>query len=99
MIVPDVNLLLYAHIDGFPLHAAAKRWWEQLLNGTAEVGIAAPALFGFVRISTNPRVFTPPMAVTAALDRAAEWLERPHVRFLLPGPRHSPRRHGEHGGF
>jgi predicted nucleic acid-binding protein len=28
------------------------------------------------------------MTVTAALDHAAEWLERPHVRLALPGPRH-----------
>jgi len=88
MILPDVNLLLYATITGFTQHKRAQRWWEGLLNGTTEVGIAAPALFGFVRLATNPRVFDRPMAVEDALGLAEGWLALPHVRFLLPGSRH-----------
>jgi hypothetical protein len=88
MIVPDVNLLLYATISGFPEHVRARRWWEELLGGDKEVGLAGPALFGFVRLSTNPRVFDKPLAVDAALSRVEEWLDQPHVRFLLPGSRH-----------
>lgn len=88
MIVVDINLLLYAVITGFPQHAKARTWWEETLNGTREVGLAAPALFGFLRISTNPRVMTSPMAVEAAVGNVRGWLERPQVRFLLPGPRH-----------
>jgi uncharacterized protein len=75
VIVPDVNLLLYAHVTTFPEHPAARRWWEALMNGNEPVGVAAPALFGFVRIATSARVFDPPIAV-----------ERPHVR--VPGSRH-----------
>jgi toxin-antitoxin system PIN domain toxin len=88
MIVPDVNLLLYATLSAFPEHARARLWWEALLNGDDEVGLAAPALFGFLRISTNPRVFDPPLSVERALAHAESWLTRPLVRFLLPGPRH-----------
>lgn len=88
MIVPDVNLLLYAHVAAFPEHAAARRWWEDLLNGSREVGVAAPALFGFVRIVSNPRVLDQPLAVEHALARVEEWLERPHVHFVQPGPQH-----------
>ncbi len=88
MILPDVNLLLYAHLDAFPEHARSRRWWEEQLNGRREVGIAAPALFGFVRIATNPRVFERPLAVERALAVVAEWLDRPHVHFVQPGPRH-----------
>ncbi|MCI0570171.1 MAG: type II toxin-antitoxin system VapC family toxin [Myxococcaceae bacterium] len=88
MIVPDVNLLLYASIRGFAEHARARRWWEEALNGDVEIGLAAPALFGFIRLSTNPRVFDAPMPVEQAVERVKEWLERPHVRLLLPGARH-----------
>jgi uncharacterized protein len=88
VIVPDINLLLYATISGFPEHARARRWWEDLLGGDSEVGIAGPALFGYVRIVTNPRIFDRPLAVDAALARIEEWLDQPPVRFLLPGPRH-----------
>ena len=88
MIVPDVNLLLYAHIRGFSLHARARRWWEELLNGDKEIGIPAPAVFGFVRLATSPAVFDRPLAVAEALARVEEWLAPPHVHFALPGPRH-----------
>jgi len=88
LIIPDVNLLLYASIDAFREHPAARRWWEERLNGEAEIGLAGPALFGFVRIATNPRVLDPPMPVDECLDRIESWLARTQVSFLLPGPRH-----------
>lgn len=88
MIVPDINLLIYAHVSTFPEHDRARRWWEALMNGTREVGVAAPALFGFIRLASNPRVFDRPMAVDEAVGRVEEWLERPHVHFVQPGPRH-----------
>ena len=88
MIVPDVNVLLYAEIAAFPEHAKAKRWWEKLLGGSEEVGLPLPALFGFVRITTNPRVFTPALDVDAALVVVEAWLAQPNVRVLAPGPRH-----------
>lgn len=88
MIVPDVNLLLYATIGGFSAHRQARRWWEDLLNGETEVGLAAPALFGFVRLATHPRVLDDPLPLADALGRVEEWLDRPVVRFLLPGPLH-----------
>ena len=88
MIVPDVNLLLYATISGFPEHQRARRWWEDLLSGDNDVGLAGPAVFGFVRICTSPRIFDRPLAVDDALERVEEWLDQPPVRFLLPGPLH-----------
>jgi toxin-antitoxin system PIN domain toxin len=88
MIIPDVNLLLYAHVSAFPEHPRARTWWEGLLNGTRDVGIAAPALFGFIRLATNPRALDRPMPVGDAVARAEEWLAQPHVHFIQPGPRH-----------
>ncbi len=85
MIVPDVNLLLYAEIDAFPLHGAARRWWEDLMNGERAIGIALPCLFGFVRISTNRRIFVDPLSVDDAVGRVRRWLEQPVVTCLVPG--------------
>ena len=56
MIVPDVNLLLYAEIEAFESHGAARRWWEAALRGERAVGLSAVAVFGFIRIATNRRV-------------------------------------------
>ncbi len=53
---------------------------------SAEVGLPAVSIFGFVRIATNRRVFTTPMAVAAASGLVESWLRRPNVR-VLPGGR------------
>lgn len=88
MIVVDVNLLLYAVVSGFPQHQAARAWWEGTLNSSTEIGLASPAIFGFLRISTSPRVLSTPLAVEEATGYVAEWLELPNVSVLAPGPRH-----------
>jgi len=33
MILPDLNLLLYAYNPYTAQHARAKQWWEQAMNG------------------------------------------------------------------
>ncbi len=88
MIVVDVNLLLYAVISGFEQHDIAHAWWEEALNGQADVGLTSPAIFGFLRIATNPRVMTSPLPVKKAVGYVTGWLDQPNVSFLVPGPRH-----------
>jgi uncharacterized protein len=88
VIVVDVNLLLYAVISGFPQHPAAREWWEEHVNGPAEVGLSSPSVFGFLRIATSPRVLARPMSIDEATGHVRTWLDRPNVRFLVPGARH-----------
>lgn len=88
MIIPDVNLLLYANIDAFPQHELARAWLEEILNGKEAVGLPTVSIFGFVRVATNPRVFETPLAVDNAIHRVEVWLEQPHVTQLVAGARH-----------
>jgi len=88
VIIPDINLLLYASIEAFPEHQAARKWWASCLEGKVEIGIVDPVLFGFIRIATNRRIFEPPMTVGAATNLVQGWLARPNVRTVVPGPRH-----------
>lgn len=88
MIVPDVNLLLYAVVSGFPQHRRAHAWWEETLNGPNRVGLAQPALFGFLRIVTNARILTAPLPVPDAVGHVRDWLAQPDVDLLVPGHRH-----------
>ncbi|MDO5628092.1 MAG: PIN domain-containing protein [Mobilicoccus sp.] len=88
MIVPDVNLLLYAVIDGYPHHDAAHEWLRGAIQGPEPVGLSAPAIFGFVRLATSSRVHTHPLSVHQARCYVEEWLARPHVTVLAPGPGH-----------
>jgi uncharacterized protein len=88
VILPDVNLLLYAVDADAPRHAAARQWLEDVLSGTEEVGFAWAALLGFVRISTNPAAFEEPMEADEAFGYVEEWLARPVASTLSPGPDH-----------
>ena len=88
MIVPDTNLLLYAHHGAFPEHAAARLWWEGLVNGSERVGIPWAVSAGFVRVITNPRAVGPPATPGQAVDFVRAWFEFPHIAPLNPGAEH-----------
>jgi toxin-antitoxin system PIN domain toxin len=88
VIVPDVNLLLYATVSAFPQHKIAHTWWEETINSPAEIGLASPAIFGFIRIATNPRVLSPPLTVDTAMGYVSAWLGQPNAIHLIPGPQH-----------
>jgi predicted nucleic acid-binding protein len=40
MIVPDVNLILYAYDQDGPFHRESADWWSRCLNGSEAVGLA-----------------------------------------------------------
>ena len=48
MIVPDVNILVYAYDRSSRHHAEARAWWEELLNSHTPIGLAWVAMLGFV---------------------------------------------------
>jgi len=88
VILPDVNLLLYAHNADAPQHAAARAWWDAVLNGTEPVALPWVVVLAFVRITTNRRAFSQPTTPDEALTRVSAWLARPHVRIVHPTDRH-----------
>jgi len=91
MIIPDVNLLLYAVIDAFPQHDKVRQWWEATVNSDEMIGLADPAVFGFLRISTNPRLIKQPLSIDDAARHVETWLALPNVRWAQPGPGHHAR--------
>ena len=88
MIIPDVNLLIYAHNDSVPLHDLAKHWWEGLVNGTERVGIPWVVSSGFVRLMTHPRVLIHPVTPAEAVDYVRAWFQFPHIMPINPGSSH-----------
>ena len=88
MIVPDVNLLVYAYKEGMAEHTPARRWWENLINGREEVGIPWLVAIGFVRIMANPRAVTNPLHPSEAIAIVREWFDYGHIQPLNPGARH-----------
>jgi hypothetical protein len=88
MIVPDINLLVYAYNSDAPDHPEAKAWWEGLLNGSEPVGLPWAVICGFVRLMTHPAVLITPLAPGPAMQHVHSWLDRSNVDILEPGPRH-----------
>lgn len=88
MILPDINLLLYAHNEAAPLHPQARAWWEDLLSRQQPVGLPWVVVLGFIRITTHPQVLLDPLRPAEAMARVESWLEVPSVEILEPGPRH-----------
>ena len=88
MIVPDVNLAVYAYNTDAPNHRDARAYWEDLLQGLEAVGIADVVILGFVRITTRPKPLIRPLTGAEATAIATRWLRAPNVFSLLPGPRH-----------
>jgi toxin-antitoxin system PIN domain toxin len=89
MIIPDINLLIYAYSKGSANHQFAKPWWEGLLNGREPVGIPWIVTYGYVRLIANPHVMEHPMSIMNAMDIVKEWLVQPCVLPLSPGVRHA----------
>jgi predicted nucleic acid-binding protein len=60
LILPDVNILLYAFRKDAADHARYRDWIEQVLNADAAYGISPRVLAGVIRIATHPRIFKEP---------------------------------------
>jgi toxin-antitoxin system PIN domain toxin len=88
MIVPDVNLLVYAHNRAAAGHEQARMWWKDLIDREHPVGLPWAVMLGFVRLTTNPSVLAAPLAALDSLALVREWLDQPSVRVVEPGPRH-----------
>ena len=86
MIIPDVNLLLYITISGYPQHGKARTWWEEQINADVQIGLADPVIYGFLRISTNPKLFPVPMSIDWAAGRVEAWLAESNIIRAPAGP-------------
>lgn len=88
MIIPDVNLLIYATDELSAHHAPAHRWWSATLNGHEAIGLPWATSLAFIRLTTNPRVFLTPLQSRQAVDVVRGWLSRPQVVPVEPTARH-----------
>ena len=88
MILPDVNLLIYATDAEAPMHRKARRWLEELFSGSETVAFSWSTLLAFLRLSTSRSAFRVPLPVDVALEVVATWLDRPSATIVHAGPKH-----------
>lgn len=87
MIIPDVNLLIFAHNRDAPHHQPAKEWLQDLMRSGKPVGLPWVVVSGFIRIATHPKLLKEPVTVGEAIGIARSWLSRNNVRIIEPGSR------------
>jgi uncharacterized protein len=89
VILVDVNILVYATVDTFEQHPASRRWLDRQLNNTRKIGFPWPALLGFLRIATSPRILPRPVAMGAAWQQVEGWLACEPSWIPQPTERHA----------
>ena len=99
MIAIDTNILVYAHREDSPFHAAAYSCVGKLAEGPASWAIPWPCLHEFLAIVTHPRIYAPPtpLARCTRSGRCMAWqiadaraARRNHRHIGRPCARYSP---------
>jgi toxin-antitoxin system PIN domain toxin len=89
MLLPDVNVLIYAHMEASTAeHSDYAAWITRLATGPEPFALSVLALSGFVRVATNPRIFDPPSTLDRSFAFVSSLMERPTARIVGPGPDH-----------
>jgi uncharacterized protein len=88
VVLPDVNVLVYAHREDTRDHEDYRDWLEGVVDGPNAYGVSDLVLSGFVRLVTSPRVFREPTPLDRALAFTRAVRERPHCVHVTPGTRH-----------
>lgn len=88
MILPDVNVLVYAFRSDAAQHERYRNWLNGVVNGKPAYGIAPQVLASVVRVTTHPKIFARPSLPAHAFAFCRALLEQPHATAIVPGERH-----------
>jgi len=86
VLLPDVNVLIYAHRLESPEHRRYADWLRRVAEGPEPFGLSELVASGFVRIVTNPKIWEEPTTPADALEFIARLRRRSNARVLVPGP-------------
>lgn len=88
MILPDVNVLVYAFREELADHAKYRAWLHGRIRAPEAFGLSELVLSGVLRILTHPRIMSPPAPLDRALEFVSALRSQPNAVLLAPGPRH-----------
>lgn len=87
--LPDINILIYAKMTSMPEHRAAFAWLNGTLNDpNATLLLCETTMLSFLRITTNTKVFKPPLSYSEAISFTSELMERTSVLIYQPSADH-----------
>jgi toxin-antitoxin system PIN domain toxin len=88
MILPDVNVLIYAFRKDVPQHAVCRPWLIGVMESDARFGVSPLTLGAFVRVTTNRQIHPAPTPIEEAFAFCDFLLGQPHCQIVEPGERH-----------
>jgi len=88
MILPDVNVLIYAFRKDVPEHESCRKWLEAVVRGDARFGLSPQVLSALVRITTHRRIYATPSTLEDARGFCDDLINQPHCQIVQPGERH-----------
>jgi len=88
MLLPDVNVLIYAFRQNVPQHAVCRAWLDNTILSGVRFGVSPLALGAVVRITTHSRIFAEPSTLDDAFGYCNDILGQPSCQIVEPGERH-----------
>jgi toxin-antitoxin system PIN domain toxin len=88
MILPDVNVLIYAFRTDVKEHALCNPWLTGVVAGDAPFGISPLTLAALVRVTTNLRSYRVPSSLDEAFRFCDYLVSQPNCQLVEPGERH-----------
>jgi|SRR5579859_5306195 uncharacterized protein len=88
MILPDVNVLIYAFRKEVSQHAVCRSWLDGVVLGHERFGLSPLTLAALVRITTNRRFYPTPSSFETAFGFCEDLLGQPHCQSVEPGEQH-----------
>jgi len=80
MIVPDVNLLVYAYSSDSRHHIVSKKWFEDLMNGQTVILLPWIVSLSFLRLMTHRSILEKPMKPSDCFKLVEDWYSYENVR-------------------
>lgn len=84
MILPDVNVLIYAFRADTPQHDRCAAWLREAVTGGTGLALCDTVIASFLRIVTHPKIISPPAPIERALEFAHWLIDNPRVHWLGP---------------
>src|ERR1700745_1373275 len=88
MILPDVNVLIYAFRSDVPQHQLCRAWLASMIMSDAPFGMSRLVLAAVIRITTDPRAYREPSSLEDAVGFCEDLLGQPNCHTVEPGDRH-----------
>ena len=66
MLLPDVNVLIYAFRKDMPKHAVARAWLDRAILDDAPLSVSPLTLSAVVRVTTRPGMYRTPSTLEEA---------------------------------